>query len=329
MFELTIFPTLLFAFTIDAIIGDPKFLYQSFPHPTQMMGWVVKQLDNRLNDEFDEVRSQRIKGISTVIIIMLLAGGIGLGLMFLLSFVPYGWVLEALLLSTMIASRSLYQHVLAVADALKNHDIDTARSATGMIVSRNTTNLDFHGTARAAIESLSENFSDGVVAPIFWATLFGLPGALAYKMLNTADSMIGYKNDRYLHFGWAAARLDDLANFIPARLSALLLCIAAFMWGRNEVKRSWAAIKHDARKQHSINAGYPESAMAGALNLRLAGPKEYNDQEIMGDWIGIVNDGSSPDATEDDICKGLLLYVNACLLLTAIIVFLTVLIAQG
>ena len=329
MFELTILPTLLFAFTIDAIIGDPKILYQFFPHPTQMMGWVINQLDNRLNDEFDEVRSQRIKGISAVIIILLLACGIGLGLVFLLSFVPYGWVLEALLLSTMIASRSLYQHVLAVADALKKEDIDTARSAAGMIVSRNTINLDRHGTARAAIESLSENFSDGVVAPIFWATLFGLPGALAYKMLNTADSMIGYNNDRYLHFGWATARLDDLANFIPARLSALLLCIAAFMWGGNEVKRSWATIKHDSRKQHSINAGYPEAAMAGALNLRLSGPKEYNDQEIISDWIGISNDGSSPDATEDDINKGLLLYVNACLLLTAIIVFLTVLIAQS
>jgi adenosylcobinamide-phosphate synthase len=329
MFELTIFPTLLFAFTIDAIIGDPKLFYRTIPHPAQMMGWIINHLDTWLNNELDEPRSQRIKGSSAVIIILVLAASIGLGLLFLLSFIPYGWVLEALLLSTMIASRSLYQHVLAVASALKSNNIDNARSAAGEIVGRETENLDQHGIARAAIESLSENFSDGVVAPIFWAALFGLPGALAYKMLNTADSMIGYKSDRYLYFGWAVARLDDLANFIPARLSALLLCIAAFIWGQNEAKRSWIAITSDANKQLSINAGYPEAAMAGALNLRLVGPRDYDDQTIKGDWIGIANEGSTPDATVEDIGKGLLLYVNACLLLTAVIVFLTVLLSQS
>jgi adenosylcobinamide-phosphate synthase len=234
-----------------------------------------------------------------------------------------------LLLSTMIASKSLYQHVHAVASSLKNDSIDNARSAAGEIVGRDTKNLDHHGIARAAIESLSENFSDGVVAPIFWTALFGLPGALAYKMLNTADSMIGYKNDRYLYFGWAAARLDDLANFIPARISAFLLCIAAFIWGQNEAKRSWIAITNDANKQLSINAGYPEAAMAGALNLRLAGPRDYGDQTIKGDWIGIANEGSTADATGEDIGKGLSLYLNACLLLTVVIVFLTVLHSQN
>jgi len=323
MFELTMFPTLLFALTIDAIIGDPKLFYRSIPHPAQMMGWVINHLDTRLNDELDEARSQRIKGIYAVIIILVLATSIGLGLVFLLSFIPYGWILEALLLSTMIASKSLYQHVFAVASALKNDDIENARSAAGKIVGRDTKNLDNHGIARAAIESLSENFSDGIVAPIFWATLFGLPGVLVYKMLNTADSMIGYKNDRYLYFGWAAARMDDLANFVPARLSALLLCIAAFTWGQSEAKRSWIAVTHDARKQLSINAGFPESAMAGALNLRLAGPRDYGDQTIDGDWVGIAVEGSTPDATEEDISKGLLLYVNACLLLAALLVFLT------
>jgi adenosylcobinamide-phosphate synthase len=329
MFELIIFPILLFALIIDAIIGDPKLFYRTIPHPAQMMGWIISRLDTWLNDELDEPRSQRIKGISTVVIILVLATSIGLGLLFLLSFIPYGWVLEALLLSTMIASKSLYQHVLAVASSLKNESIDNARSAAGEIVGRDTKNLDHHGIARAAIESLSENFSDGVVAPIFWTALFGLPGALAYKMLNTADSMIGYKNDRYLYFGWAAARLDDLANFIPARISAFLLCIAAFIWGQNEAKRSWIAITNDANKQLSINAGYPEAAMAGALNLRLAGPRDYGDQTIKGNWIGIANEGSTADATGEDIGKGLSLYLNACLLLTVVIVFLTVLHSQS
>ena len=329
MFELSIFPTLLLALTIDAIIGDPKSVYRTIPHPAQMMGWVINYLDTRLNDELDEPKSQRIKGGSAVIIILALATSIGMGLLFLLSIIPYGWILEALLLSTMIASRSLYQHVIAVASALKNNGVDDARSAASEIVGRDTKNLDSNGIARAAIESLSENFSDGVVAPVFWAAIFGLPGALAYKMLNTADSMIGHKNDRYLHFGWAAARLDDLANFFPARLSAFFLCIAAFIWGQHEAKRSWIAIKHDARKHLSINSGYPESAMAGALNLRLAGPREYGDQTTKDEWIGISNEGSTAEASNEDISKGLLLYVNACILLTAVIVFLTVFVSQS
>ena len=190
-------------------------------------------------------------------------------------------------------------------------------------------NSDEKIICRGAIESLSENTSDGIIAPLFWAFLFGLPGIVFYKAINTLDSMIGYKNDRYFHFGWATARLDDLANFVPARLSAFFLCIAAFIWSQHEVKRSWIAIRHDARKHLSINAGYPEAAMAGALNLRLAGPRDYEDQTIKGDWIGIANEGSTSDATEEDIGKGLLLYVNACILLTAVIVFLTVFISQS
>ncbi|HJO87871.1 MAG TPA: adenosylcobinamide-phosphate synthase CbiB, partial [Rhodospirillales bacterium] len=204
-----------------------------------------------------------------------------------------------------------------------------AREVASQIVGRDTEFLDRHGVARAAIESLSENFSDGVLAPIFWTALFGLPGALAYKALNTADSMIGHRNERYLHFGWTAARLDDVANFIPARIAALILCLTAFVWGRNEARRSWLAIRHDAKKQISVNAGYPEAAMAGALNIRLAGPREYDEEPVDGEWIGSANEGSTADATHEDISKGLLLYVNACLLSASVIVFLTVWLAQG
>ena len=327
MFELSIFPTLLLALTIDAIIGDPSLIYRLIPHPTQIMGWLINFLDVNLNHELDEDKSRKTKGISLVIIILTLALSAGFGIIFLLSLIPYGWILEAIILSTLIASRSLYQHVTAVSSALKSNNIEYARSEVAKIVGRNTKTLDSHGVSRAAIESLSENFSDGVIAPIFWAIVLGLPGALAYKMLNTADSMIGYKNDRYMQFGWAAARLDDLINFIPARLSAFFLCIATFMWGQNEAKRSWTAIKHDARKQISVNAGYPESAMAGALNIRLAGPRDDGEQKAI-EWIGIANEGSTADATDKDIDRGLSLYVNACLLIIAAIVCVTVLIAH-
>jgi adenosylcobinamide-phosphate synthase len=329
MLGLTIFPILLLALMIDAVFGDPKPLYRFVPHPAQMMGWLIEQLDKRLNREEAEDKSKRLNGVIVVIILVGLAGSIGWGLTYAFSLIPYGWILEAIILSTMIAGRSLYQHVAAVAKALKAEKIVEAREAASQIVGRDTEFLDRHGVARAAIESLSENFSDGVLAPIFWTSLFGLPGALAYKALNTADSMIGHRNERYLQFGWAAARLDDVANFIPARISALLLCLAAFIWGRNEARRSWLAIRHDAKKQISVNAGYPEAAMAGALNIRLAGPREYDAEPVDGEWIGSANEGSTEDVTHEDISKGLLLYVNACLLSAGVIVFLTVWLAQG
>ncbi len=329
MLGLTIFPILLLALMIDAVFGDPKPLYRIVPHPAQMMGWLIEQLDKQLNLEEADDKSKRLNGIITVIIVVGLAGGIGWGLITLFSLIPYGWILEAILLSTMIAGRSLYEHVAAVAKALKAEKIVEAREVARQIVGRDTEFLDRHGVARAAIESLSENFSDGVLAPIFWTALFGLPGALAYKALNTADSMIGHRNERYLQFGWTAARLDDVANFIPARIAALILCLTAFVWGRNEARRSWLAIRHDAKKQISVNAGYPEAAMAGALNIRLAGPREYDEEPVDGEWIGSANEGSTADATHEDISKGLMLYVNACLLSASVIVFLTVWLAQG
>jgi adenosylcobinamide-phosphate synthase len=329
MFGLTIFPILLLALMIDAVFGDPKAFYRYIPHPAQMMGWIIDQLDKQLNHDGEEAKIQRLKGVFAVLILLALAAGIGWGIVYAVSLIPYGWIIEALILSTMIAGRSLYQHVAAVSSALKADNIEEARKAAGQIVGRDTDNLDQHGVARAAVESLSENFSDGVLAPIFWTALFGLPGALAYKALNTADSMIGHKSEQYLYFGWAAARLDDVANFIPARLSALILCLAAFIWGRNEARRSWLAIRHDAKKQHSINAGYPEAAMAGALNLRLAGPRNYDDEPVAGEWLGSANEGSTADATFEDIGKGLMLYVNACLLSAGVIVFLTVWLSQS
>jgi len=323
MLELSVFPTLLLALIIDAIFGEPRVIFHYIQHPTQIMGLFIDKLDKRLNHAGDRKHIRRIKGSLLALILIVLSGSIGWVLFYLLSQLPIGWVFEAIILSTMIAAKSLYEHVTNVAKFLKEDNIKEARIAVSHIVGRDTVNLDEYGVARSTIESLAENLSDGVLAPIFWAILFGLPGAFIYKMLNTADSMIGYRNERYYYFGWAVARLDDIINFIPARITALILLLAALIWGRKDARRSWLAIRRDASKLESINAGYPEAAMAGALNVRLAGPRDYDERFFDGDWIGVANKGSTADVTFEDIDKSLNLYVNAYLISIAIIIFST------
>ena len=204
---------------------------------------------------------------------------------------------------TALAQRSLFDHVRAVGERIDASDLPRARGAVGMIVGRDTAELDDAGVARAAIESLAESFCDGVAAPLFWLLLLGLPGVWAYKAVNTADSLIGHREDRWRAFGWAAARTDDFANWIPARLSGVLLCLAG--------GGGWRILWRDARKHASPNAGWPEAAMAGALGLRLAGPIAYDGVTHDKPWIG---DGDS-DAGGEDIDRALAIYVRACLLL--------------
>jgi adenosylcobinamide-phosphate synthase len=190
-----------------------------------------------------------------------------------------------------------------------------ARRAVGHIVGRDPMRLDRHGVARAAIESLAENFSDGVVAPVFWYLLLGLPGLFAYKMANTLDSMLGHRSERYRAFGWAAARFDDLVNLVPAPLSGLLLCAAASFAGNARPGRALTVMLHDGRKHHSPNAGWPEAAMAGALGLALAGPRPYAEGDVQDPWLG---DGTA-EATPADIVRALHLYSLACRLLAGLI----------
>ena len=320
MAEITIFSILVIALTIDAVFGDPKWLYRIIPHPTVLLGWLVSGLDNLLNSEGLGDASRRFLGIVAVAILLGVAGAVGWGLLDFFKTLPYGWVWQTLAISTLIAQRSLYQHVAAVSLALKTKPIDAARQAVAQIVGRKTQELDEAGVSRAAIESLAENYSDGVVAPVFWTILFGLPGLLVYKALNTADSMIGYRNDKYLSFGWAAAKLDDAANYLPARLSGLIFCLGALILGGNSHKESWRIIRRDALKQLSPNAGYPEAAMAGALNVRLTGPRAYAGETVEGEWIG---DGKE-DANAEDIDRALVLYLNGCLLLSALVIMCAV-----
>ena len=210
--------------------------------------------------------------------------------------------------STLLAQRSLDAHVRAVADALEQEGIEAGRRAVSMIVGRDTAGLDEAGISRAAIESLAENFSDGVVAPLFWLLAAGLPGIFGYKAINTADSMIGHKSDRYLAFGWASARLDDLVNLPASRLSALWLVLAAVALSGLSPRGAITAVRRDASTHRSPNAGWPEAAMAGALGLRFAGPRVYDGAVIEDHWIG---DGRET-ASARDIRLALRQYRVAC-----------------
>ena len=228
---------------------------------------------------------------------------------------PFGLIAVAVVASTLIAQRSLHRHVADVADALEHDGVAAGRAAVAKIVGRDPQALDAAGVARAAIESLAENFSDAVVAPVFWMAIAGLPGAALYKAINTADSMIGHRTPRHEAFGWAAARLDDLVNLPASRLSALLLVAAAALNKTASAAAAWRAVLRDASRHRSPNAGYPEAAMAGALGLSLAGPRVYGgvtvDDATMGD--------GRRDATAADIRRALTLYRHADAILIALV----------
>jgi len=224
--------------------------------------------------------------------------------------------------SSLIAQRSLHEHVLAVAEALESEGLSAGRRAVAMIVGRNPETLDEAGVCRAAIESLAENFSDGIVAPVFWLAVAGLPGAAAYKAVNTADSMIGHRTPRHAAFGWAAARLDDLVNLPASRLSALLLVAAAALMRGADAKAAVASVCRDAHRHRSPNAGWPEAAMAGALGLRLAGPRVYGTTRVDDAFMG----NGRAEATAADIRRALALFRRAALLQWLVLVALAALV---
>ncbi|MAF48056.1 MAG: cobalamin biosynthesis protein CobD [Rhodospirillaceae bacterium] len=321
MFDADILPRLAAALLIDAVIGDPAFIYRVVPHPAVILGRCIGFLDRHLNRAGSGVAVKIFLGAVSVVGLAGVSWWLGYELAALLSRLPFGWALEALILSTLIAQNSLYRHVRRVAVALEDGGIEAGRDAVALVVGRDPKRLDQHGVSRAAIESLAENYSDAVVAPVFWAVLFGLPGMLAYKALNTADSMIGHRSARHLYFGKAAARLDDLANYIPARIAALFLAAAALSRSEHGAIEAARTALRDGARHRSVNAGYPEAAIAGALGLKLSGPRAYGGQHNSNKlrdepWIG----AGRTDAEPADIGAGLRLYVNACLLLGAIMV---------
>ena len=303
------------ALLIELIVGYPDWLVRAIGHPVTWIGKLIGALDRRWNRDGDDPERRRALGILCVLALILVVGAVSWVLQRGLLALPLGVVALAVLASALLAQRSLHQHVAAVADALERDGLAAGRAAVAHIVGRDTAALDEAGVARAAIESLGENFSDGVVAPAFWMALTGLPGAAVYKAINTADSMIGHRTPRHAAFGWAAARLDDLVNLPASRLSALLLVAAAALDDRAAAGAAWRAVRRDAHRHRSPNAGFPEAAMAGALGLALAGPRVYGGVRIEDALMG---DGRR-EATAADIRKALALYRRADGILIALV----------
>lgn len=273
---------LLLALIIDRLIGDPDCVWRRFPHPISFIGRFITFLELKLNKADMSDHQRKFNGCLSLLI--LLISMFLLGKILDMGFYQLSWLgtgLEAIVASIFLAQRSLIDHVARVGDALLHKTLDDARSAVSMIVGRDTSNLDEAAICRASIESLAENSSDGVVAPAFWFLIFGLPGLIAYKALNTADSMVGYKNTRYRDFGFASARLDDVANFIPARLTAFLTIIAlAIFQGALQAGKAFKVVISDSRFHRSPNAGWPECAYAGGLDIQLAGPRIYEGKSV-------------------------------------------------
>jgi adenosylcobinamide-phosphate synthase len=303
------------ALLIEVMLGYPDWIFRAIGHPVTWIGRLIDALEHRLNRAQEAPTEQRGKGVVALLILIAVVGGIASLIWLVLDRLPFGFILLAAVASTLLAQRSLYRHVADVAASLERDGLEAGRKTVARIVGRDPQALDEAGVARAAIESLAENFADGVVAPALWMAIAGLPGAAIYKAINTADSMIGHRTTRHRWFGWAAARLDDLVNLPASRATALLIVAASALQSRTVAAGAWRAVRRDAPHHRSPNAGYPEAAMAGALGLALAGPRHYGgvliDDALMGD--------GRRDATAADIRAALSLYRRADALLIGVV----------
>jgi adenosylcobinamide-phosphate synthase len=303
--------TSLVASMIDAAFGYPRWLYERIGHPASWIGRLIAWCEERWNRPGLSFARRRLNGLASLLIVLSVTAAVAIAIQQAVNAIlpaPFNLLILGAAASTLVAQRSLHDHVAAVAEALESRGIEAGRRAVGMIVGRDTTALDESAVSRAAIESLAENYSDGVVAPLFWMLLGGLPGAALYKAINTADSMIGHKTDRYHAFGWAAARLDDLVNLPASRLATLLLTSASAVLPAFSPGGAIEAVTRDARHHRSPNAGWPEAAMAGALNVRLAGPRSYGGTLIDDAFMG----SGRSDLTPADIRRALQLFRCAC-----------------
>lgn len=311
------FALLALALVVETFVGYPAPLQKLVGHPVEWLGQLIAYLDEGLNDEEASDRDRRMAGILAAAIICLLPALVAAIIAWALAKIPGGFVINVLLATTFIAQKSLRDHVTAVVNALPR-SLPEARTEVAKIVGRDVTNLDESGVAKAALETLAENTADGIVGPAFWYALLGLPGLVAYKAINTADSMIGHKSEKYRAFGWASARLDDLVNLIPARLTGLLFSAAALLDSKSAARDSLKAMWRDAGKHRSPNAGWPEAAMAGALGLKFGGPRDYEGETLQLPEMG--NGRSTINAA--DIKAGLALYEHALVLLLGVAVIL-------
>jgi len=276
---------LLIALALDALIGDPDWLWRKLPHPVTLMGKAIAKCEAILNSG----NRKKLKGGFALALLLLATWLVA----YVIILLPDSGVIEIILIAIFLAQNSLAKHITAVATGLKS-SLQDGQKAVASIVSRDPTSLDETAVARSAIESAAENFSDALVAPAFWALLFGLPGIMLYKMINTADSMIGYRSEKYADFGWAAARLDDLANWVPARISGLLICLA------HGSLHAFKIMRRDAPLHRSPNAGWPESATAAILGVAISGPRIYDGVRTTDPY---VNAEGKHDLSATDINK--------------------------
>jgi len=305
---MTMAMAMVIALGLDVAIGWPKWLFARIGHPVTWIGAVIGRADRQFNRKG---MSRRRVGLIVAVAIIVAVSFLAFVVQAVLPEGALGVVLTGLLAWPLVAARSLHDHVLAVAEPLVAGDSDGARRAVSMIVGRNPEMLDDPAVARAALESLAENASDGVIAPLFWGAIFGLPGIAGYKAINTLDSMIGYRNERYADFGWAAARIDDVANLVPARLTGAAIAIGSTA-RRRALRRMW----QDARGHRSPNAGWPEAAMAGALDVRLSGPRVYDGEQTDDPWLN----PEAGDPTGTDVLAGLRVFRRAVLIAAGLLI---------
>jgi len=311
------------ALVLDALIGDPDWLWRRFPHPVAWFGALIARLDASLNDDRLPEGQRRWRGVVAITVVAVLAGAAGFALEALFRALPFGWLGTFIVAAIFLAGRSLNDHVAAVAAAFAE-GLPAARKAVSRIVGRDPESLDEAAVSRAAIESTAENFSDGVVAPALWFALLGLPGLVGYKAINTADSMIGHLSPRHRDFGRAAARLDDWVNWPASRLAGALIALTAPIVGGG-IATAFRTMAADAPKHRSPNAGWPEAAMAAALRLALAGPRRYAGTVVDDPFMNAVG---RRDATTDDIRRALTVYRAANALLLALVLAGAALLAQ-
>ena len=308
-------PLALTALLIEAAVAYPQSVFSAIGHPVTWIGWLLAWCERRWNRSELTGAQRRLNGVAALLLTLAATFAASGAVAFFAGSLPApaGVLITGALASTLLAQRSLAEHVRAVADASENKGLSAGRDAVSQIVGRDKNTLDEAGVSRAAVESLAENFSDGVVAPLFWLVIAGLPGAALYKAINTADSMIGHKSDRYLAFGWAAARIDDLANLPASRLAALSIVLAALVTPKASALAATRAVLRDARRHRSPNAGWPEAAMAGALGLRLGGPRIYSGASVEDHWMG----NGRAELTSSDIRAALRVYRAACIIQAA------------
>ncbi len=314
------FPSATLACLIEKYVGYPQGLFKTFGHPVQWIGALISWLDAKLNTKPDDEIEGLMRGGVALLLLLSATAFPAYMLQDILGGFTGGWIINAVIATAFIAQKSMRDHVVEVEHALSS-SIAEARTSVAKIVGRDTKDLDESGVTKAALESLAENTADGIVAPVFWYALLGLPGLVAYKAINTADSMIGHKSERHLFFGFCAAKLDDLVNLPASRLTALFFAAAAAMSnresGRNALFTAWA----DAAKHRSPNAGWPEAAMAGALGLRFGGPRNYEDGVVALPWMG---DGREL-MTRADISAGLEIYDRSLWIMLGVLAVLAVL----